>query len=80
MSADRGSVRRRLGWATSPQFDFVLHAALFVIVNAIYLVAAWPLWLWVTGLWAVGLAVHAAFVFRPGGERWRAGRGADRPR
>jgi hypothetical protein len=45
--------------------DFWLHVALFVAVNALYLVWAWPLWLWVTAIWSVGLGVHASLAFGP---------------
>jgi hypothetical protein len=60
---------------------FWLHVALFVGVNAVYLALAWPLWLWVTAFWSVGLGVHASLVFGPrlGGapsSRDRAGDGA----
>lgn len=48
--------------------DLLLHAGLFVVVNAVYLVLAWPSWIWVTILWAVGLAVHASLVFGPLGK------------
>jgi hypothetical protein len=43
--------------------DFWLHATLFVVVNAVYLLLAWPAWLWVTAIWAVGLGVHGSLVF-----------------
>jgi hypothetical protein len=43
--------------------DFWLHLALFVAVNALYLVWAWPVWLWVTAIWSVGLGVHASLAF-----------------
>lgn len=58
--------------------DFWLHTSLFVVVNAVYLVVAWPLWLWVTGFWTVGLLAHALLVFLPAGRRLRSGPGADR--
>jgi hypothetical protein len=50
---------------TSRRRGFWLHVALFVVVNAVYLGLAWPLWLWVTAIWSVGLGVHASLVFGP---------------
>jgi hypothetical protein len=44
--------------------DLALHAALYVVVNAIYLTLAWPEWLWVTAIWGAGLGVHAVLVWR----------------
>jgi hypothetical protein len=44
--------------------DLALHAALYVVVNAIYLTLAWPEWLWVTAIWGAGLVVHAGLVWR----------------
>lgn len=58
--------------------ELAVHVLLYVIVNAVYLVLAWPSWLWVTAFWAVGLAVHAVLVLHPAGRRWFAGRARHR--
>lgn len=60
--------RNGAGVTTSPRRDLLVHVALFVIVNAVYLVLAGPEWLWVTAMWSVGLGVHVGIVVRVGAE------------
>jgi hypothetical protein len=54
--------------------DLLAHAALFAIVNAVYLVALWPEWLWVSALWGAGLLVHIVLVVRARGHQGEGSR------
>jgi hypothetical protein len=53
----------RLVTSDDPRHTFWLHLLLYVAINATYLVRVGWRWLYVVGIWGVGLAVHAAYAF-----------------
>jgi hypothetical protein len=50
----------RLVSSDDPRHTFVLHLVLYLLINTAYLVRVGWRWLWVAGIWGIGLAVHAA--------------------
>jgi hypothetical protein len=42
---------------------FFAHAAVFVLLNLVFLIVAGWSWLWVTLFWGLGLALHAFSTF-----------------
>jgi hypothetical protein len=51
------------------RMNFAVHVAIFAAVNSgiwffrTLLLANWEWTTWITGLWAVGLLVHALYIF-----------------
>jgi hypothetical protein len=51
------------------RMNFAVHVAVFAAVNSgiwffrIFLLAAWGWTIWFTGIWALGLVVHALYIF-----------------
>jgi hypothetical protein len=57
------------------RIGFLVHLAVYVVINAVFLVVVGWDFLWATVFWGVGLAFHAANVFLPGNDKfesWKA--------
>jgi hypothetical protein len=63
--------------ATNPQYEdakakvdarigFFVHAAVFTVLNLVFLIAIGWDWLWVTLFWGVGLVMHGVATFISG--------------